>query len=235
MKVILKSKRIQFFLKHLFTSCFIALIASYFIFFIWYPYPLAKAVGVLEIVAIVFAIDIIIGPILGLVVYNEGKKTLKFDLFVIFLFQFLAFSYGFYTLNKARPLYFVLTAYNFETVRNNELINSSENPSLNFKLLEQPKFVGLNHYYAENSQNTNSLRNPIFYKDIISTADMGEVPLLNLELLSRYNSKESIKEVLKKYPSADSWVGLRANYNNMVVLLAYKEQKVLGVVDLRPW
>lgn len=48
--------------------------------FIWYPTPLATAVGVTQIFLMMLAIDVTVGPILGFIVYKEGKKTLKMDL-----------------------------------------------------------------------------------------------------------------------------------------------------------
>lgn len=77
------SNRLKFFLSHLFISCLIALLVIGLVFFIWYPSPLATAVGVTHIFLMMLAIDVIVGPILGLLVYKEGKKTLKFDLGVI--------------------------------------------------------------------------------------------------------------------------------------------------------
>lgn len=77
------SKRLKFFLNHLFISCLIVLLVIGLVFFIWYPSPLATAVGVTHIFLMMLAIDVIVGPILGLLVYKEGKKTLKFDLGVI--------------------------------------------------------------------------------------------------------------------------------------------------------
>ena len=77
------SKCLKFFLGHLAISFFIALIVVGVVFFIWYPSPLAKAVGVTDIFLMLLAIDVVIGPMLGWVVYKEGKKTLKMDLSIV--------------------------------------------------------------------------------------------------------------------------------------------------------
>ena len=79
------SKRQKFFLGHLGLSLSLALIILMWVFFCWYPSPLAKAVGVTHIFLMMLAIDVIVGPVLGFIVYKEGKKTLKFDLSVIIL------------------------------------------------------------------------------------------------------------------------------------------------------
>ena len=84
------SKRLKFFLSHLVLSCLLALVVVGLVFFIWYPAPLAKAVGVTQIFLMMLMIDVIIGPVLGLLVYKDGKKTLKLDLSVIILIQIAA-------------------------------------------------------------------------------------------------------------------------------------------------
>jgi len=241
MSYFLQNKRINFFTFHLIISFIVALIACYFIFFIWYPTPLAKAVGVLNIAVIVFAIDIVIGPILGLIVYKEGKKSLKFDLSIIIICQIVAFSYGAYTLNKARPMYIVFAGYNFETVRNNELNDSSEIISLTSRLFSRPKLVVLSEKYLARIHNGSleddsiSLRNPVYYVDVDLKNQIGRIPLLSTHFLLRFNSKEKVDKILKKYPESDSWVPLRANYSDMVVLFNKQNKKIVGIVDLRPW
>lgn len=92
------SKRLKFFLGHLSISFFIALLVVSLVFFIWYPSPLANAVGVTHIFLMLLAIDVIIGPLLGLLVYKERKKSLKFDLSVIIIIQIAALCYGIFSI-----------------------------------------------------------------------------------------------------------------------------------------
>ena len=92
------SKRLKFFFSHLLISFFIALVVVGLVFFVWYPSPLATAVGVTHIFLMMLAIDVIVGPLLGLLVYKEGKKTLKFDLGVIIVLQISALGYGIYSI-----------------------------------------------------------------------------------------------------------------------------------------
>lgn len=66
-------------------------------------------------------IDVIIGPLFGLLVYKEGKKTLKFDLSVIIVLQICAFSYGFYTLAQGRPAWIIFDSLNFTVVKNSDI------------------------------------------------------------------------------------------------------------------
>ena len=67
------NKRIKFFLTHLSISFLIALLVNGLVFFIWYPSPLATAVGVTHIFLMLLVIDVILGPFLGLLVYKEAQ------------------------------------------------------------------------------------------------------------------------------------------------------------------
>lgn len=116
------SRRVKFFLTHLTISILISLFILAWVFWVWYPESLAKAVGVTHIFLMLLVVDMIIGPLLGLIVYKEGKNTLKFDLSVIFLIQISALIYGVYAIAQGRPVWIVYNVDRFDLVRNNEVI-----------------------------------------------------------------------------------------------------------------
>ena len=89
---------------------------------IWSPLPLAKAVGVIPIFLMMIVINVIIAPLLSLIVYKEGKKTLKADLSIIVILQILALGYGFYSIEGGRPVWVAYNVDRFELVRKNEMI-----------------------------------------------------------------------------------------------------------------
>ena len=78
------NNRIRFFIGHFTLSIFIAFLALVLVFLFWYPSPLAQAVGVTHLFLMMLAIDVIVGPVLGFIVYKEGKKTLKMDWLLLF-------------------------------------------------------------------------------------------------------------------------------------------------------
>ncbi len=77
---------------------------------IWYPPPLFAASGVQQFVSIFVPVDIVIGPLLTLVIYRQGKPGLRFDLAFIAVMQMAAFLYGLNVVRETRPVYFVATA-----------------------------------------------------------------------------------------------------------------------------
>src|SRR5690554_3404124 len=101
------NSRIKAFTLHLAISVTIAAIAMIIVFYFWYPAPLHTAVGVTQIFLILLAVDVVLGPVLTLVVYKVGKRTLIMDLSVIALLQVSALCYGVYTVAEGRPAWLV--------------------------------------------------------------------------------------------------------------------------------
>jgi len=56
---------------------------------------------------LVLIVDVCLGPLLTLAVFDPKKKELKRDLSIILLIQLSALFYGIYTVSVARPAYIV--------------------------------------------------------------------------------------------------------------------------------
>lgn len=108
------SKKLNFFCGHFLISLIVALLIIGLVFFVWYPAPLATATGVTKIFLLMLIIDVTLGPLLGLLIYKEGKKTLKMDLSVVILIQVAALCYGVYTIAQARPVWIAFNSDKFE-------------------------------------------------------------------------------------------------------------------------
>lgn len=241
-------KSIKFFLSHLVISLLIALFVIVLVFFVWYPVPLVKAVGVAQIFVTLIAIDVIIGPVLGFVIYKEGKKTLKFDLAIIIFIQLSALCYGVYSIAQGRPIWLVYNVDRFELIRNNELIqkniqqaqSSYQQPSW-FK----PQFVAAqfskdvkqynSDMYAEVFSGISIAQRPERYVPLTQVGQQMQQRAQSLKVLEQFNDKAEVKKELAKYPQADAWVPLKANAVDMVVLLKKDTAEVIKIVDLRPW
>lgn len=242
------SKRINFFLKHLIFSLSIAFLVVCIVFFVWYPSPLAAAVGVIHVFLMMLMIDVIVGPILGFVVYKEGKKSLKTDLVVIIALQISALCYGVYSIEQGRPAWLVYNVDRFELVRKNEMMEDhivDALPQYQHVSWLKPQFVAV-----ELAKDIKTRNDDMFTEALggVSIAQKPEryVPLEKvkpqiqqraqvLSLLNQFNAKEDINTIIKKYPQADSWVPLKANAVDMVVLMNKEKGEVVKIVDLRPW
>ena len=242
------STRIKFFIKHLSVSLIVAILALGWIFTVWYPAPLAKATGVTPIVLLMIVIDVIIGPILGFIVYKSHKKSLKFDLLVIILLQISALSYGIYSLAEGRPVWLAFNGNRFELIRNNELIDINTDSHANNEYyhpsLLGPKYVAVK--IAEDS----SEREQNMFEELQGGISLAQRPERYVAIaeangriietaesisdLNNYNSEQAVDSIIDNYPNASNYLGLKANVMDMVVLLD-DSGTPLQIVDLRPW
>lgn len=241
------SKRLKFFLSHLSISFLIALLVVGMVFFVWYPSPLAKAVGVTHIFLMMLAIDMIIGPLLGLLVYKEGKKTLKFDLSFIVAIQIAALCYGIYSIEQGRPAWLVYNVDRFELVRKNDIILDNINQAqLQFQHISwgSPQFSMVksaanvqqhqNDMFTEVLGGISLAQRPERYVDFAQAKEQIQKRAQKLELLQQYNNKIDVEKILAKYPQATAFLPMKANAVDMTVLIDVKGQ-VVKIVDLRPW
>ena len=241
------SKRLKFFFGHLLISFFIALLVIGLVFFVWYPSPLATAVGVTQIFLMILVIDVIVGPILGLLVYKEGKKSLKFDLTVIILLQLSALFYGIYSIEQGRPVWIVFNVDRFELIRKNEIVDQNINHAqLQFQQPSwlKPKFVATVFAKDTNQRNDDMFsevlsgisiaQRPERYVDFIQVKDQIQQRAQKLDLLQQYNNKTDVEKILAKYPQATAFLPLKASAVDMTILVD-QNSNVIKIVDLRPW
>lgn len=112
---------------HLAISMFIALLAALLVFFVWYPYPYREISGGRELFLLVVAVDVVMGPLMTLAVFNLNKprKELRRDLAVICILQLAALTYGLWTVAVARPVHLIFVADRFEVVHAVEIDKST--------------------------------------------------------------------------------------------------------------
>lgn len=242
------SSRIKAFLIHGMVSIIIAILIIGLVFFIWYPFPLAKAVGATHIFSIILMVDVVLGPLLTLLVYKAGKKSLVFDLVVVVLLQISALFYGVWTISQGRPAWIVFNADRFDAVRVNDLDlrNANKvkpeylNPSLLF-----PSWVS-----AVSPTNTDE-KNKILFEAVFSGVDIAQRPTLyhplsfeekriklkaiDLNELYKFNNKNKVKNVIEQYGEANAYLPLKANALDMTVLINRDTAEIVKIVDLRPW
>lgn len=244
----MKSKKVRYFLWHFFISICIAVLSLMWIFHVWYPSPLAKATNVTHIFLMLLTIDVILGPILGFVVYEEKKKTLKFDLAVIFLVQLFALGYGLFSISQARPVWIAYNVDRFELIRVNDIIvDNIENAYPEYQTASwlKPKFVGVQISESIEEKNQNMFeeilggisiaQRPERYVELIQIKQQMQQRAQNINQLKKFNEPSQVEPILAKYPQADAWLPLKANAVDMVVLVNKEKTKIIKIVDLRPW
>jgi hypothetical protein len=127
---------------HFALSALIGTILLALFWFVWYPSPMLLAIGGHEIFLLILGIDVVLGPLLTLIVFRSGKKSLKFDLAVIALMQVGAMAYGVSVLLEGRPAYVAALGDKFQVVQAVEVIDANLEKAKTTLPWWGPKWVG---------------------------------------------------------------------------------------------
>ena len=238
------------FLIHLAISILIATMSLVLVYLVWNPAPLYTATGITKIFLLMLGIDLVLGPLLTFIVYKKGKKTLKFDLFVIGLLQLIALVYGLYHVYEGRPVWIAYNVDRFDLVRVNEIDTrkiAQAKPEFRIPSNTGPKYIAA-VIPIENIEQKNQIlfdevnskiapsQRPELYQPLETVYPNIVKRALPLTQLEQFNNSQLVKQTLEKYPQADSFVPLKANAVDMTVLIDKKSGgKVVAIADLRPW
>ena len=103
---------------HFCISIIIAAVCAVFVFVFWYPDPYREISGGRELFLILMTVDVILGPLITLAIFNRAKPwpVLRRDLICVGLFQLVALGYGMWTAFVARPVHLVFEYDRFRVV-----------------------------------------------------------------------------------------------------------------------
>jgi hypothetical protein len=216
--------------------------------FLWYPVPLFRAVGGVEIFLMLLAIDVVLGPILTFVVFKSGKKTLKFDLTVIVFVQLVALSYGVFTLFAGRPVYVASLGDGFKLVQANEVEPQELQVAKTSLPLWGPKWVGTKKSSDPKENERVLLTGAVgggyahYPQHHAPLESMREVMLAKARPISelRIRNKSQDAEITEWLSSRGyddqtaTWQPLRAR-ERMAVILDAKTAAVVGIAPFKPW
>lgn len=240
--------RFKAFLIHLSLSAAVAGLVLLLVFGLWYPAPLQVATGVTGIFMLLLAVDVTLGPVLTLIVYKVGKKSLFFDMLVIACLQLAALSYGLWSVADGRPAWLVFNVDRFDLVRV---------PDIDDRKLQQaeeryrsPSWLGpqwvaavspvdideRNALVLESTRGGSDLpHRPNYYQPLPDLREKVQARLKPLTELESFNSSDAVEKAKREWPEADTWLPLKASVQSMVVLMRSDTAEVVSVVDLRPW
>lgn len=240
--------RTKAFLIHLAASVGVALLTLLLVFQVWYPAPLHEAVGVTSIFLLLLLVDLALGPLLTLIVYKPGKKSLAFDLSVVVLLQLSALGYGLWAVAEGRPAWLVFNADRFDVVRALDIDQRQAEaalPQYRSAPWSGPRWVAADHprdikerqglMFEAITLGSDIAQRPELYRPVTDMADAIRRKAKPLGELSKYNSAERVSMQLQNWPAADAWLPLAAGARSMVVLLNREGAEVVAIVDLQPW
>ena len=239
---------------HLGISALIATIVVTVMLALWYPQPYFDAMGGIGLLKILIGVDVAIGPLLTLVIFDTRKKSLQFDLSVIALLQIAALAYGVYIMFEARPVYTVFVKDRFEVVPADQLdaADLAAGP-VEFRTLPLtgPRLLGVRFPEQSNAEEWNKLvlsgvagkdiqnfpKYYIPYADVQAQVLAKALPLA--ALLKDHPEREGLvrSAVAKSGLPEDTlaYVPLMGRQDAMTALIARSDAHIVGVLPIDPY
>ena len=240
--------RLKAFLLHLAVSSLIALLALLLVFNLWYPAPIHEALGVTRIFLLLLMVDVVLGPLMTMLVYKTGKKTLVMDMTVIAALQLTALGYGLWTVAEGRPTWIVYNVDRFDIVTAADIDRrqlEATKAAYRHASWTGPRWVGAtapddvehrNNILFEAVQGGSDIaQRPNLYRPLEEMAAAIQQRAQPLEKLNDFNEAAVVRDALHNWPEAAAWVPLMARVKPMVVLLGENKSDVIAIVDLNPW
>jgi hypothetical protein len=110
---------------HLALSALVALTIMLLVMALWYPAPYFQAMGGETLLRLLIGVDVVLGPLITLIIFDPRKPGIKGDLLAIAGLQCVALLYGGYVMFQARPVYSVFTKDRFEIAAANTVDDAS--------------------------------------------------------------------------------------------------------------
>lgn len=170
--------RLRASLTHLSCSAAIAGVAMAVIYVVWHPGVIARLQGVDRLVTVLIAVDVVLGPLMTLILFNPSKARhlLKLDLGVVVSLQLVALAYGLVTVFNARPVYVVFNIDRFTIVTATEIVRES------LQRVKTPEFarlpMGRPRIIAARLPDDPAARTELMFSSIGGGADIYQYPEL---------------------------------------------------------
>ncbi len=248
MKHFLLRQRVYAFLWHGLFSMLLLAIALMMVFVVWYPAPLAQAMGVGNVYILMLITDLILGPSLTFIVYKLDKKRLLFDMTVIISIQLSAYLGGLWVLHQGKPAWLVFVKDDIELV---SPVNIPEKfrpdlaPQFEVPFYRQPMWIAAD--YGSDPRKRQKLIDeemfdgisiavrPETYKLIDTKSEEILMKLKPIAELHKFNKDVAIDEQLALLTTKPKgWLPVKSPELDMVALFD-KNGKPIKIVNLRPW
>jgi len=238
---------------HLALSAAVAVLVVALMLLVWYPQQYLTAMGGDTLILILIGVDVVVGPLITLIIFDPKKKGLRFDLAVIAALQLAALVYGVSVMFAARPAYNVFDGDRFEVIAANAVdAESLAKAGAEYRTLP---FTGPRIIAARRPDDTKRLA------DIVLSAMSGGPDLANLpELYVPYaqfrqdaaKSARPLADLAQRQPQeaaairafvatsgrAEATMGflpLKARNRDMAVIVDNTSGEIVGILPVHPW
>ena len=239
-------EKLKAFTLHLLISVLVITLFLLVISQFWYPEALFKLENAWQGLQILIPVDAILGPLLTLIVFVPGKKSLKLDLSIIAALQVSALIYGGILIYQQRPIALAFVIDRFETVLASESYASDiplerfkdnkNSPLLTFVLPAQS--VKEKSQFLLNGVNIKK-RGERHYPIIENIELMKKVSIQPASLtLTTQEEKNRLAEFMKSYQSNKALLLFpvqSSTYDAVILVLDSNTGVVDRYLDIYPW
>lgn len=239
---------------HLGISMLVAALVLCLVYGFWYEKPLAMVSGVGTILVLLLAVDVALGPLLTLLVFDRRKKSLPMDLAVIGLLQASALAYGLYTVEAGRPHYLVFIKDRFEAISRADL--QAEDLAAAAGVAEAAVHWFGPGWVAVKPPADEQLRQQVLVESVLGGRDLPHFPQWYVPLASQYEQMRAralplaglrrlnpggnteIDRVLRDMNLSEDQVAylpLKGAERDATVLVSSVNGQPLGMLPLHPW
>lgn len=239
---------------HLLGSVIVAALATWLVFGVWYPGILADLGGVWSVFLILLGVDVTLGPLVTLIVFDTRKKELRRDLLIVVVMQLLALGYGMHTVFSGRPAYLVFNSGQFDLVYVSDIapqsLSDAAGTTYGTLPVWGPAFVGAPmpkdpkvaaQIVADAIMGKDDIQFlPKYYQPLESVRFDLATSVLELETLSSANPDKSndIKALIERYSEGGSstvgYVPVKAGGETAIALIHRSTGTVVDMLRLRP-
>lgn len=137
-----KMTRFKAFGTHFLLSLAIVSFVLTVVLLLWYPQPWFQVFNAVDVIKVLIAVDLVLGPLLTLILFSPGKKGLWLDMSCVFLLQITALVYGVSVIYDERPYFAVFAKDRFEVMPRKDVeLEGVDNPAFLEKPWSEPIFV----------------------------------------------------------------------------------------------
>lgn len=240
---------------HLAISAAVALTISALMLTLWYTTTFFTAAGGQKLLLTILIIDIVVGPLITLIVFNSRKsrKELTFDLAIIATIQIAALIYGMNVMYQSRPVFITFNEDTFFLTSANEIIQE-DLPKSKYPEFRSLPLTGPMYAYAampttpeeiDKIQLANMFGKGLHtfpqhlkpYTEFQSKVGQAAKPISELKILHKDRITE-IEQEIKFTGKSEAEVGflpLKGMNTNLTILIDKNEGKVLKVLYITPY
>jgi hypothetical protein len=216
----------------------------------WYPWPIFLAAGGSGLLLLVLLCDVVLGPSLTLVVYKQGKPSLKFDLALIAIMQLAALGFGLYSMYWARPVYTLFVVDRFELVSAADLEPEQlalAQPQFQDLSLRGPRLAAAQGPEDQDERERLMLAAisgidlrhlPRYYVDYDRLRSQVLAKAQPLQRLNDFNDAGAVRRMiagLSRRADEVKFLPLTGKKSDLVALVDARTGDYIGAVDLKPW